>query len=1060
MPQKYWRSTKTSYVRGTKSKFVPPPGALPLLLVLLSAAVPWAWAPRPAVIAGIDTPPNVDFGVLFKTTLHAWDPAPNGGISNFVGYGMYFPYFLVGAWLQSLGVSAHNITLGALSLAFALGALGFYLFCRLLGANKLVRALLTLGYTFNFAHTFLAPGSAALFAYAALPWVPVAIVWAARSDRWKQVAIGLGFALASAGLIYIKINPPTYLALFLGGVLLGALALRARALRVPFAAVAAFAVAFFAINLWWIADFVLGVKIDPASVTADLNMQSVSAASTLAQVLLLGGSWAFDPSFDASPYFSYAAWYRNGAIQFLLALAPVAAIATLLVFRAKKAAMWTLTAILILVFLDAGYHAPFGGLFLWMFRHVPEFWLYREPLTKFDGILAVTYLCAFAFVLPQLTNVHHRRVAMGMLAVGTVGFIVGGLPLASGAVVRPALGSAPSFKVVVPDYWRQFGRWANAQGGGRIAMLPQNAHYELLYDWGYLGADVDGMLLRHPFIDITPSAGYTDAGMKNVEMQWYDALARPQEDRRLLRALSDSLNVQYVVVRHDVQPTLLSPVFTPEAQFMPRLRHVGFRKVSEFGKLDVYERSCCVAVREASLQSLQVEYSDAMPVGAWYPQQHANAIYVPSLPATAVVKHAAWVPTANFTFGLRGVRTAAVAGVEIWSSLGALQRASIPASRGIHAFVAAGSLLAPIDQGRVYSWHSDPGSLETRGQIVLANEIHAPIVATAPITTDGQASGGYGLVTVRPLSGACTVVTVNTGADPAHLVDGQQEKRIVFPYQREGTFRTTLGAATTVTANPCDAAGTGAQKLEVREYAIASTSRVNLEALPTQTSTPAESGDVDLLVQRKTTLPQCNCVVSFAVVPLQAPDYVSVTPPAQAGGRMFFGRIDSSGTVYPDDAPPDNNVRLQGAVRAGNLVVGCYCNGGTPRVRLGFGAVELQHVASAPSAVAIVRHDEMSETGSSGTYDALAPSEMLLPQSFSNGWRLWVDGKIVPHRWTVTNQNSWIVPAGRHRYRVSFWLEDLGSLLQRLAAASAVAALILIVVCIFTSLRITRRAAG
>lgn len=1041
-----------------KARLRLPSGAIPLLIVLLSAAIPWVWAPRFAVIAGIDTPPNVDFSVLFKTTLHTWDPAPNGGISNFVGYGMFFPYFLTGALLQSVGVSPHNITIGALSVAFALGALGFYLFSRLLGAGRPVCALLTLGYTFNFAHTFLAPGSAALFAYAALPWIPLAIAWAARSDRLKQIAIGLAFALASTGLIYIKINPPTYLALFIGGIVLGLLALRSRGFRVPLHMAVSFAVAFVAVNLWWISDFVLGVKIDPTSVTADLNMQNVSVASTLAQVLLLGGSWAFDPTFDASPYFSYAAWYRDGGTQFLLALAPAAAIGVLVAFRMKRAAMWTLAAVLWFVFLNAGYHPPFGWVFLWMFQHVPEFWLYREPLTKFDGILAMLYLCAFLFLIPQLLNVHHRRVAMGLLALSTIGFVVGGLPLATGAVVRPAIGTAPSFRVAVPAYWREFAKWANAQPGGRIAMLPQNAHYELLYDWGYLGADIDGMLLRHPFIDITPSAGYTDAGLKNVEMEWYNTLSRAQADASLLRTLSDALNVQYAVVRHDVRPTLLSPEFTPETRFLPRLQHIGFRQVARFGKLDVYERSCCVAVSTAVPVPVPLQYGDAMPAGAWYPKGYSNAIYVGSVPSAGVTRAAAgWKPSANFIFGLQGQRTDKRAGVRIWSALGPLQSVEFPVRPDDGAFVAVGDLIAPVQNGKTFPWHSEPRSFAVRGQILVGVPTHAPIVSHVPITSGGESSAGYGLLSIRPLGQSCSVVITDTTADPAHLIQGHQQQRVVPPYDDSVTVRVLLNALTTVTATSCSASDTQPLTAEVREYAIKSVNSFALEALPVHTAVPSQFGLHDMGLDRRTVSASCRCVLSYHVLKLAAPDFASVTASNGQPEKFVFGRIDSRGTVIPIDEATMPVPSLQRPVSSGNLVVGCYCGVGvTPNVRVELGAVALQHTATASEHVAAVQVAEASETGSNGAYEAAAPSELLLPESFSNGWHLTVDGKIVPHHSTLTNENAWVVPPGTHRYRLVFSLEDLGSRLQRVAQIAAVAALALILGIALFSVR-TRR---
>jgi hypothetical protein len=1015
---------------------------LPALLVMLSAAIPWAWAPNGFVVAGIDTPPNVDFSVLWKTTLHTWDPAPNGGISNFVGYGMFFPYFIAGSYLQSLGVSPHAITLGALSFAFAVGTLGFYIFTRELGASAPVPALLAVGYTLNLGHTFEAPGSAALFAYAALPWVPLAVVWAARRPVLRQIAIGLGFALASTGLVYIKINPPTYVALFGGGALLALLALRARALRVPLAMLASFTIAFVLMNLWWIADFVLGVRIDPAAVTAGLDLKSVSADSTLAQILLLGGSWAFDPRYDASPYFAYAEWYRSGGVQFLLALAPACVVAALVVFRNLRAAMWTLAAILVLVFLDAGYHPPFGWAFTWMFEHVPFFWLYREPLTKFDGVLAVVYVSAFAFLIPQEVNVHRRRVLVGLLTVASVGFVAGGLPLAGGAVVRPAIGNSPGFQVRVPDYWLQFGRWANEQSGGRIAMLPQNGHYELQYDWGYLGADIDGMLLRHPFIDITPSAGYTDAGMKDVEMEWYRALARPAADTRRIRFLSDALDIQYTVVRRDVQPTALSPVFTPESTYLPRLRAIGFHRVRRFGELDVYERQCCVQVSQAQLRPVSLVYANAMPVQGWYSVRYGQAVYAPGA-ARARKAATRWMPGPRFIFGTQGFQTNSRAGIRMWSALGEIDAASVARVPGQSYFVAIGGLLAPIVDGMAYHWHQNAGLFNGEGHIVSARLV-AKRTAQGVLSLPPDMTRDYGLVTVRPLSDACSTVTVDGGADPMHLVPGHSEGSVIRPYDRDFTARVLRNGRNTIVVSDCG--GRAAPAYEVSEYAITAEQSFILEASPKRVTSALQYGARQLVLAKRTNEPSCHCVLSYAALPLRAPDTLRVElPPAMHGRTVRIGLLDSSGIARFFAEDPSHRASPDYEADAGNVVVACACGGATPIVRVTLQSAVPEQLAFVSDARANVRVSASSETGSDGTYDAASLSAVILPQSFSNGWRLTVDGHTVAHFATVTRQNAWVLPAGTHRYHLTFWLEDVGAKLQLLAEITAAVSLMVIV---------------
>ena len=1029
-----------------------------LLVTLASGFVPVFWVHSGFVIAGIDTPPTVDYSVLWKTTQNTWDPAPNGGLSNFVGYGMFMPYLLLGAVLQHVGLTTHGISTGALCFVFGAGALGMVLLAR--RAGFLVAGLLGIAYTLNFAHTFLAPGFGAFLSYAFLPWPAVAATYAAGRARLEQIAIGLVAGIGTLFLLYAKINPPTYVATWLGAALIVAVTLRARGGRAPWAFFCAFTVSAIVCNLWWAVDFALGLKLDASAVTASLNIQSVSDFSSLAQVLLLGGSWALDGRFDADPYFAYAPYYRADIVQVLLALVPAGVIGMLLAFYRRRAALLLLCSIVVLAAIDAGYHAPLGWLFDWTFTHVPGFWLFREPLTKFDGVLAALYVTAFAALLPQLQPAVQRRFASILLGITLVGCIAGGVPLLNGSVIRPATRHSPGYAVSVPAYWHDFGTWANDQQGGRIAMLPQNGHYQLLYDWGYLGSDIDGYVLRHPYVDVTPSVGYTDSPLKTAEQMWYRNLAAEGYDPQLEMRLSDALDIQYAVVRHDVIPSGLSPTLVHPDVYVPRLLAMKFSLVRRFGRLDVYRRACCIDAARPLLAATNFEAATAAIDPTFMPSNVSFSAAAMQPPAGyRMQKIASWFkPAEQFAFGLIGIREGDFAGVRPDSALGDSwnERLGLHVAPGADAFVGIGSALQAIRNGAAVEWVSDPDTKTAEGELLTATPI-ASNRGSLPITGSALTQLGQGIVVVEG-SGATGKVHFDTSGDPAHSIEPHQEGWLAP--RHSAVFRTNLTDPFTISMDPESGASDAA--VTVRRYAVVDdqTFVVSPEALQPNGRGRTGFGRVVLRLNRAASI-ACgsdSCTFAFGALHLHTARTVTASSGASCLPQCRWAAfaLDSNGSYRPME---NGAVSKKGHVFQIALPRGTYALGllndsrGASPSNLAF--VELSgaarvNVFALRSPLARVYTAEASETSARGHYDAQEPQALLLQQSYSNGWRLYVDGKEMPHAATVISENLWLVPAGRHDFRLVFGLQPIGDALQHVAEIwamlAAVAAIALWVV--------------
>lgn len=634
--------------------------------IIACAAIPWFWTPPGTVIAGTDVSPSLDFHLLASNARLVWDPVNNGGLANFIAYGNAFPFFDLGQWLQGMGRSAWFVNSLMLSLSFLVAGYGVAILSRLLAMRPIYCFFAAMFYDLNFAHTFASPAFVFLWAYALLPWavaVPIMLNRAANMPFRLAAAIGIG--LSSSVAILLKTNPPTYVVL--AGTLIvfsavfcmtGIVAWQ----RVLPALIVALFVAV-AVNMPWMYDFARGLHIDPQVSTPSLDARWVSDDSSLANVLTLRASWAFNPKLDEIPIFTYAQWLRERWVSLALALVPTGALLALALARRRIAVLAVGALYLILVALDAGYHDPFGGIYIWLMAHVPGFFLFREPISKFSAIQTLTALTLVLLVI-RLSSAR-AIVPRISLAFMIIGGIVGAWPMLSGEVVKAATPESPSWRVSVPTYVSDFAAWMNRQDGGRAIMLPQYpSGYQVYYSWGYVGADINGHFLTHPYFDLPAQSVYVNNPLAPLVQGWYTALqgmpasGYSRYDRRAAATIADILDIQYAVVRRDTVALDQSEGLPKSSVLERRLLKIGFRLVRSFGLWDVYRRGCCTsdAVLAPQLKPIWLDHGsyDVSTV----PQSGigANAVVIQNSGAELRIAHpveSLILPSSHAQFGLR-----------------------------------------------------------------------------------------------------------------------------------------------------------------------------------------------------------------------------------------------------------------------------------------------------------------------------------------------------------------------------------------------------------------------
>ena len=374
------------------------------------------------------------------------------------------------------------------------------------------------------------------------------------------VASPVAFAVVTLGCSYVLLNPPSVLlcggwiaALASLGNLLGGPGGMRRALLFLVRATPWVLV----LNLWWIvpgAVALVGGSADLAAVTDVRDWAWTHVRSSPLNVLRLNAGWAW----GHDEYFPYSSTMDHPMVVALGLLLPAAGLAApaFTSGRARRTAAALGLMALVLMVLGTGLHAPFAAINLWLYDHVPGYWMFREPAAKFGVPLVVVYGALAALTVDALQDRWHRRgrrslaVAAGATAVAAIA--VPSIPLWTGLVIPQAREGMPSAHVALPDEWRAAAASVNsADRPGKALVLPLGDFYQMPTKWGFYGADViaESLVLR-PTISRLPG-GYL--GSSRGFSQLLDATEQALSigNVSVVPRLLQSLGVSHVMVRHD-----------------------------------------------------------------------------------------------------------------------------------------------------------------------------------------------------------------------------------------------------------------------------------------------------------------------------------------------------------------------------------------------------------------------------------------------------------------------------------------------------------------------------
>lgn len=177
---------------------------------------------------------------------------------------------------------------------------------------------------------------------------------------------------------------------------------------------------------------------------------------------------------------------------------PLLSFSALLWYRRKKEIGFFVLLAIIAIFLAKGINPPFGGIFLWLYKYIPGYGIYRYAYDKFSVLLAFSYGLLMTISLSYLVRYISKRLIRSALYITCCSSIIisGGL-FWEGKVIR-----WPNFFVKIPQDYYEAQRYINSQKeDSKILTFPMTSRRMKKLNWGYMGVDLFELLFNKPVLN-------------------------------------------------------------------------------------------------------------------------------------------------------------------------------------------------------------------------------------------------------------------------------------------------------------------------------------------------------------------------------------------------------------------------------------------------------------------------------------------------------------------------------------------------------------------------------
>ncbi|MBI2647439.1 DUF3367 domain-containing protein, partial [Candidatus Woesearchaeota archaeon] len=274
----------------------------------------------------------------------------------------------------------------------------------------------------------------------------------------------------------------------------------------------------FLINMWWVISIfynyfqpMLSNSLIEGTPTDVTEWSWTHVRSSFLNLFWLNGTWGWYPE-----YHTYVFKYSNPILLILVFIPVVIAFISLLLSK-KIFDYYLAICVLVSFFLSKGIHPPLESINLFLYNHIPFFYVFRTAYGKFELIIVIFLaLLICSGVIEAINKLNSSRKTHKIIGKNRIPylfavilpliFIASTFPFITGEVIKDNKKDFPfSSYVVIPSYWRNATSWlSNQTGDFRVLVMPNNDFYLVPYKWGYYGVDtLASDLIQKPTLQVS-----------------------------------------------------------------------------------------------------------------------------------------------------------------------------------------------------------------------------------------------------------------------------------------------------------------------------------------------------------------------------------------------------------------------------------------------------------------------------------------------------------------------------------------------------------------------------
>lgn len=246
--------------------------------------------------------------------------------------------------------------------------------------------------------------------------------------------------------------------------------------------------------------------------------------------------------------YSYTKIYDSSLLILLGYLIPITAISSLLFKHYRKFKVFFAGTVIISLFLAKGSHVPFDNLFLFIFKSIPLFGIYRAAYPKFIYFAVISYAVLISLTIYFLyTKLKNERQKLFLSFLIPFIIFIYYFPYFTGQLLdRNNLTTIPN------EYKNGVKILENDKSDYKVLALPAAPRGAgLLLQWGnnkYVGPHPDSFFLNRPVMD---SYWFIDRGYHGLLM--YDSWRgiKFEESIESLLHLAPFFNIKYILIHKD-----------------------------------------------------------------------------------------------------------------------------------------------------------------------------------------------------------------------------------------------------------------------------------------------------------------------------------------------------------------------------------------------------------------------------------------------------------------------------------------------------------------------------